>query len=105
MTSPTSPDPKPGSEKARWTKATFAVLVVLMAASAWTVLFRVDLTPKVESDFFFSTEDPAFQATKRIEELFPTSPQILLSALAPDIEDEEYVERIRALSDELAGLD
>ncbi len=105
MTSPESPDPTPGTDKARWTKVTFVVLLVLMASSAWTVLFQVDLTPRVERDFFFSTEDPAFQATKRIEELFPTSSQLILSAQAPDIEEATYVERIRALSDELAALD
>ncbi len=102
----TAAAPHPASPRSiRLQKAACAVLVVLMTAALATVVLEVDLTPRVESDFFFSTEDPAFQATARIGELFPTRPQLVLSALAPDVRDREYFERVRALSDELLGLE
>ncbi len=81
-----------------------AVLAAVLAAAA-TVLLSVDLTPRVESDFFFSTDDPQLQATQRIAELFPSAPQILITAAAEDILDPEYLERLAELSDELAELD
>ena len=56
--------------------ATLAAVLV----SAATVFLRVDLSPKVESDFFFSTDDPQLQASRRIDELFPSAPQILITA-------------------------
>ncbi len=69
-----------------------------MALSAWTVLFRVDLAPRVESDFFFSPEDPAFQASRQISEIFPAQPQLIASAQGQDIQDPEYLERIQQLT-------
>lgn len=101
MPSPPS-DPSPSAPQNRlWARAAFWALVTAMALSLWAVVFRVDLTPRVESDFFFSTEDPAFQASRRISELFPSSPQLILSAQGPDVTAPEYVERIRELSDTL----
>ncbi|MEM8932504.1 MAG: MMPL family transporter, partial [Acidobacteriota bacterium] len=78
-------------------------LTVLVAA--WLVVTVVDLDPKVESDFFFSTDDPQLQASRRIGELFPAGEQILVGALSPDIASDDYVERIRGLTDALAALD
>ncbi|MCP5110108.1 MAG: hypothetical protein GY953_04660, partial [bacterium] len=97
--SPATPHGPPLSRL--WTRAAFWVLVAAMGLSLWAVVFRVDLSPRVESDFFFSTEDPAFQASQQISELFPSSPQLILSAQGPDVTGEEYVGRIRELSDAL----
>lgn len=88
----------------RVAKAVFGLLVAAMAAALGAVVFRIDLTPRVESDFFFSTGDPAFQATERIEEMFPSRPQLIVSALAPDIRSDDYLDRVRRLSDDLAAL-
>lgn len=79
-----------------------AVTVLLAFVAALTV---VDLSPKVESDFFFSTDDPQLQSSQRIAELFPSPGQLLISATAPDIADEEYIERVRALTEALEALD
>lgn len=91
-------------QRLRMTLALFAVLVVAMLAATWIVVFKVDLTPQVESDFFFSTTDPAFQATKKIEELFPAQGQLLFSASTEDIGDPTYIERIRTLTEELSTV-
>lgn len=82
--------------------AGITALAVGLAFSA--VLFRVDLSPRVESDFFFSTDDPQLQASQRLAELFPSSPQILLSATGPDRLAPEYLANLRELGDALAAL-
>ncbi len=75
-----------------------------MVASLAAVIFWVDLTPRVESDFFFSSDDPAFQASQRISELFPAQPQLILSAKGLEgLQDPEYLERIEALTEALAA--
>ena len=78
-----------------------AAAVLVACAAAFTV---VDLRPKVESDFFFSTDDPQLQSSQRIDALFPSKDQLLISATAPDITALDYVERVRVLTDELAAL-
>ena len=87
----------------RWAKISFWTLLAVMVASLMAVIFRVDLTPRVESDFFFSTDDPAFQASQRISELFPAQPQLILSAKGQDIQSPEYLERIAGLTEALAA--
>ena len=94
----------PGAASPRsngFAKLGFWTLLATMILSLWIVLFRVDLTPKVESDFFFSTEDPAFQASRRISELFPSQAQLIVAAQGPDIAAAEYVERIGQLTETL----
>lgn len=97
MTTPIDSRTRPPDLR-RWLPFSFGILIVAMAVSAWTVLFRVDLAPRVESDFFFSTEDPAFQASRRIAEIFPSPPQLIASARGPGIQEAEYLERIEKLT-------
>ena len=78
----------------------FLALALLATA---TVLGVADLEPQVESDFFFATDDPQFEASRKIGELFPQSPQILISATGPDVLSEDYLERLRSLSEALAA--
>ncbi len=99
----TAPDPSSPPRRRAWARAGFWALVAAMAVSLWAVLFRVDLTPRVESDFFFSTEDPAFQASRRISELFPAQPQLIVSAQGEDVRSPEYLERLGELTEALAA--
>ena len=87
----------------RWTRIAFFALSAVIVASLMAVIFKVDLTPRVESDFFFSTDDPAFQASQKISELFPAQPQLILSARGQDVESPEYLERLGALTEALAA--
>ncbi len=80
------------------------VLAVSVAALA-AVLFFVDLTPRVSSDFFFASDDPQLRDAEAIEALFPSRPQIVVSAAAPDVHAASYLGRLRTLDRELAGLD
>ena len=47
-------------------------------ASVLAVWVAVDLSPKVESDFFFAADDPQLQASTAIAEDFPSSAQVIL---------------------------
>lgn len=85
-------------------RAFFVCGCAAVLVSTWLVLFRADLSPKVEGDFFFSTDDPQLQESQRIGDLFPSSDQLLVSATAPDLFAAEYLERLRALTDKLAAL-
>lgn len=72
---------------------------VLLAVFAGAALLRYgDLTPQVESDFFFSTDDRQIQADREIRRMFPSRPQLILSAQSPDIRSLEYGTRIHTLS-------
>ncbi|MEM7349838.1 MAG: MMPL family transporter [Acidobacteriota bacterium] len=98
---PADAQPQPMNDQG--SKVAFWVLLAAMAFSAWVVLFRVDLAPKVESDFFFSTEDPAFQASKEIAERFPSQEQLIVSAQGEDITSPDYIDQIRGLTEALTA--
>lgn len=77
--------------------------VIIAAALLAAVGWRVDLTPRVESDFFFSSNDPQLRATERIGELFPTSPQVLIYAPG-NVVEASYLERLGELTAALAEV-
>jgi len=69
------------------------------------VLFNryVELKPKVDEHFFFSSEDPQFQADRRIAKIFPLPDQIILSAKG-DIESKAYRNKMEEITSALAAL-
>src|SRR5437016_13893274 len=69
-----------------------AVLFVL-------VIVFVDLKPVVEENFFFATSDPAFGQEKKVEEHFPSEPDLLLVVSARDIASPQYLARMQKLTD------
>lgn len=78
-------------------------ILALAAASVAIVVFRVDLSPRVEGDFFFASDDPQLRASARIDETFPSRPQVLVSASADDLRSEASLDRLRSLTRELSG--
>lgn len=69
-----------------------------------TVFFSsVDLKPKVDENFFFSSDDPQFKADKMISEIFPQPPQVILGAKG-EIHSAEYVARIGKVTERLSAL-
>ncbi len=78
------------------------LLLLLAGACVAAVLLGVDLAPRVESDFFFSTDDRELQASEAIGQRFPSRPQLILRA-AGEVRSPEYAEQIRRLSDALAA--
>src|SRR5205809_517735 len=80
--------------------AVTTVLFVLVA------LF-VDLRPVVDENFFFSTSDPGVRQTKKIEQHFPSKPELILTVSSHDISSPRYLERIQKLTrriDEIDGV-
>ncbi len=73
------------------------ICVVLVAA----VVAWADLSPKVESDFFFSQEDPQLQAVQEMARRFPAPEQVVIRIAAPDIARDTYLTSIRELTAEL----
>ena len=61
----------------------------------------VDLSPKVEGDFFFADDDPQMQASQSVAEQFPVGAQIILRVTALGGTREDYIERVGALTSEL----
>src|SRR5712691_9199627 len=78
-----------------------AVTVVLFAL----VAILVDLKPVVEENFFFSTRDPGFGQSKKIEQRFPSQPQLILAVSSRDIFSPRYFERIQKLTQQVQAID
>src|SRR5438874_10299643 len=78
--------------------AVTAVLFVL-------VIVFVDLKPVVEEDFFFATSDPAFGQEKKVEEHFPSEPDLLLVVSARDIASPQYLARMQKLTERVESID
>src|SRR5512135_339277 len=83
-----------------------------MPAAAWGVLtilflflvFRyVDLKPRVDQNFFFSSDDPQLQADRQIAKIFVEEPQLILSAMG-EIRSPNYLRKVRLLTSELSAL-
>jgi predicted RND superfamily exporter protein len=88
-----------GSRGAPWLAAAVAVVGV-----AWVARF-VDVSPRVEGDFFFADDDPQMQASQAIAARFPSSPQVILRVedLAGDAA--AYRTRVAALTNDLLEVE
>src|SRR3989442_11897303 len=78
--------------------AVTAVLFILVAVF-------VDLKPVVEENFFFSTSDPGFGQSKKIEQRFPSQPELILAVSSGDISSPRYLQRIQRLTQEIEAID
>lgn len=74
------------------------ILFILVAAF-------VDLKPHVGANFFFSSDDPRFQEDAKIDRMFPSGSQLILSVTSSDIASERYLDRIDELSQQLRSID
>ena len=61
----------------------------------------VDLKPVVDENFFFSTSDPEFRQSKKIEEHFPSRPELILTVSSGDISSPRYLGRLQKLTDQV----
>jgi predicted RND superfamily exporter protein len=69
------------------------------------VVVFVDLKPVVEENFFFSTSDPGFGQSKKIEQRFPSQLQLILAVSSADISSPRYLQRIQKLTREIEAID
>ena len=90
-----------------WKKLSGAHWEMLAATAALFVLVVVfvDLKPVVEENFFFSTRDPGFGQSKKIEQLFPSQPQLVLAVSTSDISSPQYFGRIEKVTSEVEEID
>ena len=54
------------------------IAVALALVGVVVVGLFVDVSPRVEGDFFFAEDDPQMQASREVAERFPGSPQVIL---------------------------
>src|SRR5213596_3989403 len=73
-------------------------MVALTIALFVLVAVFVDLKPVVDENFFFSTSDPGFGQSKKIEQRFPSQPEVILAVSSRDISSPRYLERIQRLT-------
>jgi len=80
---------------------------MLLLAGVFFVLVAafVDLTPKVDENFFFSTGDPSLRQSKTISHRFPSQAQLVLDASSSDISSPRYLSRIARLTQRVKDID
>src|SRR5256714_6104130 len=81
-----------------WMLLVTAVLFALVAAF-------VDLKPVVDENFFFSTGDPQYRQTKKIEKEFPSQTEVIFAVASPDISSPRYLGRIQRLTQRLRQVE
>jgi uncharacterized protein len=77
--------------------AVTSVLLILVYAI-------VDLQPRVDPHFFFSSDDPQLQESATIDQRFPSGSQLILSVSSPDISSDSYLERLRQMTERIASV-
>src|SRR6266481_6405221 len=84
--------------------AHWQMIAVTIALFVLVAVF-VDLKPHVDENFFFSTRDPGFGQEKKIEQHFPSQPQLILAISSSDLSSPRYFERIQKLTAEIDTID
>lgn len=81
------------------------IAIAVCAALGGALFAFVDLTPEVEADFFFSSDDPQLDSARRIEREFAAAPQIFIAARTEQLFSGQSLQRIRSLTADLARVD
>jgi uncharacterized protein len=68
------------------------------------VAFFVDLKPHVESNFFFSPSDPEYHDSAKIDRIFPSGTQLIISVASSNIFSDRYLERLGRLTQQLESV-
>jgi uncharacterized protein len=80
------------------------LMLVLVAALFVLVAAFVDLNPQVDENFFFSSSDPQFQSSAKIDRMFPSGSQVILSVSSDDISSPQYLDRIARLTEQIESI-
>ena len=67
--------------------------------AVWT---WVDLSPKVEGDFFFAADDPQLRASEELAQRFPGRSQVIVRAEDTQGDPTLYRDRVGALTEALS---
>src|ERR1051325_3820955 len=80
-------------------------LVVASTAILFLIVETVvDLKPQVDENFFFSSSDPKFQESKKIDQLFPSGDQLIVSVSSADISSTQYLDRLDQLTHKIKSI-
>src|SRR2546421_4310156 len=90
---------KPGLFGAHWWMLLVTALLFGLVAAF------VDLKPVVDENFFFSTRDPQYRQTKKIEKEFPSQTEVIFAVASHDISSPRYLGRIQRLTQRLRQVD
>ena len=80
-------------------------MLAITAALFVLVAVFVDLKPVVDENFFFSTSDPGVQQSRKVEQKFPSQPQLILAVSSRDITSPRYLSRIQRLTQRIEQID
>ncbi|HIF06778.1 MAG TPA: hypothetical protein EYQ64_07420 [Gemmatimonadetes bacterium] len=70
--------------------------------AVWT---WVDLSPKVEGDFFFAADDPQLRASEELAQRFPGRSQVIVRAEDTQGDPTLYRDRVGALTEALSDVE
>src|SRR3954453_17911337 len=87
-----------------WFGAQWLILAFTLGLFICVAVF-VDLKPVVDENFFFSTTDPGVQQSKKVEQWFPSQPQLILTVGSSDITSSGYLSRIQRLTQKIQAID
>src|SRR5438445_3596628 len=90
--------------KPPWFGTQWVMLAITILLFVLVALF-VDLKPVVDENFFFSTSDPGVQQSKKVEQRFPSQPQLILAVSSQDISTSRYLGRIQRLTQQIQTVD
>lgn len=79
-------------------------LLILTLLSVFCLIKFVNLTPSIDNNFFFSSDDPQFQSEHLINRLFIRKDSQLIITATGDIQNQDYQEKISQLSTLLLDL-
>lgn len=97
-------EPDTNAKRTKTFTAILAPLLVAVIAAAF--FWKVDLEPKITSDFFFSSDSEIFQKNQRITEVFPSQQQVLLNVTTPGtIEDPAFIEKITSITERVQAIE
>src|SRR5437667_10373825 len=92
------------AKKRVWSGTHWEMLGVTVVLLVLVAVF-VDLKPAVDENFFFSTSDPGVRESKKVEQRFPSQPQLILAVSSQDISSPRYLGRIQRLTQQLEAID
>lgn len=78
--------------------------LVLTICSFFVLTAFVDLAPRVDENFFFSSSDPQLQQEKRISNLFQRKDTQLIISIQGQIDSPKYAKKIQGLSQEITSV-
>jgi uncharacterized protein len=84
-----------------------ACAVAILAGTALlgvNFLIHTDLSPQVDPNFFFASDDYVFLESQFIEKRFPSHISLIVLSVQGDIHSYSYIELIRDMSNELSQL-